>query len=78
MSIPINTFMDLKCSINKNVALLFERHKHNPKPNTIIITNVTAVTNAKHSDSDTEPDYVLCTLLVPLGHPKLHYSAYSN
>jgi len=78
MSIPINIFMDLKCSINKNIVLLFERHKPNPKTNTIIITNVRAVTSAKHSDSDTEPDYVICTLLVPLGHPKLHYSAYSN
>jgi len=54
-SIPIIIIKDLKCSINKNIVLLYERHKSSPKPNTIIITNVTAVTSAKHSDSDTEP-----------------------
>jgi hypothetical protein len=42
---------------NKNMVLQFERHKPNPNPNIIIITNVTAVTSAKHSDSDTEPTY---------------------
>jgi hypothetical protein len=46
---------ELKWSVNKNFVLLFERHKPNPKPNTIILTNVTAVTSVKHSDSDTEP-----------------------
>ena len=54
-NIPINIYLDLKCSINRNIVLLFERHKPNPKPNTIIITNVTVVTSAKHSDTDTEP-----------------------
>ena len=46
---------ELKWSVNTNFVLLYERHKHNPKPNTIILTNVTAVTSVKHSDSDTEP-----------------------
>ena len=54
-SIPIIIIKDLKCSINKNIVFMYERHKSNPKPKTIIITNVTAVTSAKHSDSDTEP-----------------------
>jgi hypothetical protein len=46
---------ELKWSVNKSTVLVFERRKHSAKPNTIIITNVTAVTNGKHSDSDTEP-----------------------
>jgi hypothetical protein len=40
-------------------VLLLERHKANRKPNTIIITKVTAVTSVKHSDSDTEPAYFM-------------------
>ena len=35
-TIPINTYWDLKCSINKNILLLFESHKPNARPNTII------------------------------------------
>jgi hypothetical protein len=45
---------NMKCSIHKNSALLYERHKHIPKTDTVIITNVTAVTSGKHSDFDTE------------------------
>jgi hypothetical protein len=45
---------NLKCSIHKHSALLYERHKHKPKTDTIILTNVTAVTSGKHSDCDTE------------------------
>jgi hypothetical protein len=44
----------LNCSINKNSVLLFERHKPSPRPNTVILTNVTVVTSGKRSDSDTE------------------------
>ena len=78
MIILNSTFIlkNLKCSINKNIVLLFERHEPNPKPNTKIITNVTAVTSAKHSESDTEPDYIICTLLEPLRHLKLRWTAY--
>jgi len=50
---------ELKWSVNKNIVLLYERHKPNPKPITIIITNVTAVTSVKHSDSDNEPAFFL-------------------
>ena len=32
--LPIIMFQYLKCSINKNIVLLFERHKLNPRPNT--------------------------------------------
>jgi hypothetical protein len=46
---------NLKCNVHKNSALLFERHKHKPKTDTVILTNVTAVTISKHSDCDTEP-----------------------
>jgi hypothetical protein len=46
---------NLKCLINKNIVLLFERHKPNPIPNTIILTNIMAVTTGKHSDSHAEP-----------------------
>ena len=52
ISIPI--FKDLKCSSNRNIVLLFERYKPNPRLNIILLTNVTAVTSAKHSDRDTE------------------------
>jgi hypothetical protein len=45
---------NLQCSVHKNSALLFERHKHKPKTDTIILTNVTAVTSGKHSVCDTE------------------------
>ena len=38
-------FKDLKCSINKNIMWLFERHKSSPRPNTIILVKVTAVTS---------------------------------
>ena len=68
---------NLKYSINKHIVLLFERHEPNPKPNTIITTNVTAVNIGKHSDSDTEPDYVICALLEPLRHFKLRCTPYS-
>jgi hypothetical protein len=53
-SIPIIIFMDLKCLIKKNIVLLFERHKPKPRPDNIILRNVTAVTSGKHSDRDTE------------------------
>jgi hypothetical protein len=52
-------FKDLKCLIKQNNVLLFERHKHSPKSNTIIITEVIAVTRSKHSDRHNEPDYVI-------------------
>jgi hypothetical protein len=47
-------FKDLECSIDKNIVLLFERHKPSPRPKTIILTNVTAVTSGNHFDHDTE------------------------
>ena len=46
---------NLNCSMNKNSVLLFERHEPSPRSNTFILTNVTVVTSAKHSDRDTEP-----------------------
>jgi hypothetical protein len=46
---------ELKWRVNKNIVLRFKRHKSKAIPNTIILTNVTAVTSAKQSDSDTEP-----------------------
>jgi hypothetical protein len=52
-------FKDLQCLINKNNVLLFEIHKHGPKSNNVIITEVMAVTRGKHSDRDSEPDYVI-------------------
>jgi len=45
---------NLQNSININNVLLFERYKPNPKPNTVTLTNVVAVTSGKHCDSDTE------------------------
>jgi len=45
-------FKDLKCLINKNNLLLFERHKHSPNPNIEIITEVMAVTSGMHSHRD--------------------------
>jgi len=53
----LNSYLILKYlqySINKNTVVQFETHKHNAKPNTVILTNITAVTGSKHSDSDTE------------------------
>jgi len=47
-------FKDLKCDINKNNMWLFERHKHSPRPNTIILIKVMVVTSGKHSEHDTE------------------------
>jgi hypothetical protein len=44
----------VKYSINNNSVLLFESHKYKPRPNNVILTIVTAVTSAKHSDRDTE------------------------
>jgi hypothetical protein len=55
----ILTFKDLKCLINKHNVLLFEKHKHSPKSNTVIITELMAVNRGKHSDCDNEPDYVI-------------------
>ena len=52
-------FKDIKCLINRNNVLLFERHKHSPQYNTVIITEVMAVTSGKHSDRNNEPDYVI-------------------
>jgi hypothetical protein len=52
-------FKDLQCLMNKNNVLLFEIHKHNPKSNNVIITEVMAVTRGKHSDRHNEPDYVI-------------------
>ena len=52
-------FKDLKCLINRNNLLLFERHSQSPQYNTLIITEVMAVTRSKHSDRDSEPDYVI-------------------
>ena len=46
---------NLNCSINRNSVLLFERHKPSPRSNTVTLKNITAVTRARHSDSDTEP-----------------------
>ena len=47
-------FKDLKC-----LVLEFERHKHSQNSNTVIKTEVMAVTRGKHSDLDNEPDYVI-------------------
>ena len=43
-------FKDLKCGINKNIMWLFERHISSPRPNTIILVKVMAVTSGKHSE----------------------------
>jgi hypothetical protein len=51
-------FKDLKCVMKHNTLLLSERHKHNPNSNTVIITEVMAVTRSKHSDRHNESDYV--------------------
>ena len=72
-------FTDLKCGINKNSVLLFERHKPTPIPNTIISIKVMAVTCGKHSEHDTElVCFVICTLLEPLRHCKVHCTACST
>jgi hypothetical protein len=47
-------FNDLKCSINKSVVWLFEKHKPSPRLDTIILIKVMAVTSGKHSEHDTE------------------------
>jgi hypothetical protein len=49
-------FKDLKFLIKQKNVLLFERHKHSPNSNTLIITKVMAVTSSKHSDRHNEPD----------------------
>jgi hypothetical protein len=51
-SIPLIIIKDLKCLINRNIVLQFERHKPNTRPNNIIIANVAAVTSVKHSGRD--------------------------
>jgi len=52
-------FKDFKCLINRNNLLLFETHNQSPQYNNLIITEVMAVTCSKHSDRDSEPDYVI-------------------
>ena len=72
-------FKDLKFGINKNIVLLFERHKSSPRPNNIISIKVMAVTSGKHSEHGNEPAcFVICTLLEPLRHPKLHCTPWST
>ena len=72
-------FKDLKCGINRNIVWLFERHKHNPRPNTIILIKFMAVTVGKHSVHDTEPTcFVICTLLERLKYRKLHCTPWST
>ena len=72
-------FKDLKRGTNKNIVWLFERHKPSPKPNTIILIKVMAVTSGKHSEHDTGPAcFVICTLLELLRHRKLHCIAWST
>jgi hypothetical protein len=57
-------FKDLKCGINRNIVWLYERHKHSPRPNNIILIKVIAVTIGKHSEQDIElACFVICTLL---------------
>jgi hypothetical protein len=65
---------ELKYSV-KNTVLLLERRKPNQRTNTVILTNVTTVISAKHSDSDTEQDYAICTFSVRLRHHKLPCTA---
>jgi hypothetical protein len=72
---------NLQCSIHKNSTLLYERHKHKPKTDTIILTNVTAVTSCNHSDCTLKQRvskrYVFCTLLDRFRHPKMHRTPWS-
>jgi hypothetical protein len=49
-------FKDMQWLINKNNLLLFQRQKHNPTSNNVIITEVMVVISGKHSDRDSEPD----------------------
>jgi hypothetical protein len=72
-------FHYLKCGINKNIVWLFEIHEPSPRPNTVILIKFMAVTSGKHSEHDTEPVcFVICTLLEPLRHRKLHCTTWSN
>ena len=71
-------FKDLKCSINKNIVWLFERHKSSPKLNTIILVKVMAVTSGKHSEHCTEPAcFIIFILLEHLRH-RLHCTPWST
>jgi len=57
----------------QNIVWLFERHKFSPRPNTIILMKFIAMNSHKHSEYDTETTcYVICTLIKPLRHRKLH------
>ena len=63
----------------QNIVWLFERHKPSPITNTSILIKVMTVTSGKHSGHDTEPAcFVICTLLEPLRHHKLHCIACST
>ena len=73
------TFTDLQCGINKIIVWLLERHKPSPRPNTIILIKVMAVTNDKHSEHDTETAcFVIYTLLETLRHCMLHCTPWST
>jgi len=69
----------VQCGINRNIVRLFERHKPSPRPNTIILIKVIAVTNDKHSEHDIElACSVFCTTLETLRHRKLHCTPWST
>jgi hypothetical protein len=73
---------NLKCTIHKNSALLFEKHKHKPKTDTVILTNVTTVTVASILNVTLKQrvpkGYVICKLLDRFRHPKNHRTPWSN
>ena len=71
-------FKDLKCGINKNTVWLFERQTRS-KTEQLILIKVMAMTSGKHSEHDIEPVcFVICTLLEPLRHRKLHCIPWST
>jgi hypothetical protein len=69
----------LKCDINKNIMRMFERHKHSPRPNTIILVKFVTLSSSKHSEHDTVTAcFVICTALETLSHRKLHSTRWNN
>jgi hypothetical protein len=82
LSIPVFIKVDvkdLKSSININSVGLFERHKPNPRPNTIMSIKVMVVTSGKHSEHETESAcFEICTLLARFRHRKVHCTPWSS
>jgi len=58
---------------------VFERHKHSPRSNTIILVKFMTLSSSKHSEHDTETAcFVICTALETLSHRKLHATPWNK